>query len=124
MATEREHKPQRKVRHIGKGGTIAIPADLRARLGFEEGAAVVLQERDGGLLLLTTAQAEREDEAAREREAEEQRFWDEYNAAYARLRADPEAWRAELQERALWDNTLMDGLDPDEVWEESDFIQQ
>ena len=29
---------------------------------------------------------------------------------FARLRADPEVWQEELEERALWDCTLMDGL--------------
>lgn len=29
---------------------------------------------------------------------------------FARLRADPEAWQEELEERALWDCTLMDAL--------------
>lgn len=39
------------------------------------------------------------------------------NAAYAALRADPEAWRAEMAERRLWESTLLDGLDADEHWE-------
>ena len=39
-------------------------------------------------------------------------FFEQLNAGYAALRADPEAW-AELEaERKLWDATLMDGLDP------------
>lgn len=33
------------------------------------------------------------------------------NVAYAELRKNPKAWKAELEERALWDNTLGDGLD-------------
>jgi len=41
-------------------------------------------------------------------------FWDECNAAFAELRADPVAWAEELEERRLWDNTLMDGLEDDE----------
>src|SRR5688500_2341126 len=32
---------------------------------------------------------------------------------FARLRADPQAWQEELEERALWDCTLMDGLKDD-----------
>jgi hypothetical protein len=40
-----------------------------------------------------------------------QRFVEEANAAYAALRADPAAWAEELEERALWDTTLMDGLE-------------
>ena len=33
------------------------------------------------------------------------------NAAYAELRKDPKAWKEELEERALWETTLGDGLD-------------
>lgn len=40
-----------------------------------------------------------------------QRFWEQTNAAYAALRADPTAWQEELEERAQWDLTLADGLD-------------
>jgi hypothetical protein len=36
------------------------------------------------------------------------------NAGYAKLRADPQAWAAELAERELWDQTLADGVDQDE----------
>ena len=38
------------------------------------------------------------------------------NAAYARLREDPEEWAEIQRERAEWDGTLLDGLDPDEEW--------
>jgi hypothetical protein len=38
------------------------------------------------------------------------KFLDEVNAAYAALRNDPKAWRAERAEHALWDKTLADGL--------------
>src|ERR1700732_190980 len=43
-------------------------------------------------------------------------FFEQMNAGYAELRADPEAWAEHLAERKLWDATLMDGLDPDEQW--------
>ncbi len=43
-------------------------------------------------------------------------FLDAVNAGYAALRADPQAWADEQAERAAWDATLMDGLDPDERW--------
>ncbi len=33
------------------------------------------------------------------------------NDAYEALRQDPEAWKEELEERALWDVTLSDGLE-------------
>lgn len=39
------------------------------------------------------------------------------NAAFAALRADPDAWRDELDERAQWDVTLADDLRDDEETE-------
>ena len=45
-------------------------------------------------------------------------FFEQMNAGYAALRADPEAWAEHEAERKLWDATLMDGLDPDEQWTE------
>jgi hypothetical protein len=45
-------------------------------------------------------------------------FFEQLNAGYAELRADPQAWAEHLAERKLWDATLMDGLDPDERWTE------
>jgi predicted transcriptional regulator len=41
------------------------------------------------------------------------RFWEEVNAGYAALRSDPKAWKEELEERALFEGTLMDGLEDD-----------
>jgi predicted transcriptional regulator len=43
-------------------------------------------------------------------------FFDQLNAGYAELRADPQALADHLAEQQLWDATLMDGLDPDEHW--------
>jgi hypothetical protein len=40
-----------------------------------------------------------------------QLFFEQANAAYAALRSNPEEWKSELEERALWDVTLTDGLD-------------
>jgi predicted DNA-binding protein len=40
-----------------------------------------------------------------------ERFMEEANAAYARLKSDPEAWREELEERLAWDLTASDGLE-------------
>ena len=51
-----------------------------------------------------------------------QRILEEGNAAYARLREDPVAWAAWQQELAAWDATLMDGLDPDEIWTEDGYV--
>lgn len=46
-------------------------------------------------------------------------FFETLDAGYAELRRDPAAW-AELQaERQLWDSTLIDGLDPNENWDET-----
>jgi hypothetical protein len=40
------------------------------------------------------------------------RMLEETNRAYAALRADPLAWAEECAERAIWDITLQDGLEP------------
>jgi len=45
-------------------------------------------------------------------------FFEQFNAGYAALRAEPEAWAELESERKLWDATLMDGLDPEERWTE------
>jgi hypothetical protein len=45
-------------------------------------------------------------------------FFEQLNAGYATLRADPEAWAEHEAERKLWDTTLMDGLDSNERWTE------
>lgn len=45
-----------------------------------------------------------------------QKFWGEMRAAYAVIQSDPEAMAAEKKEFALWEVTLMDGLDPNETW--------
>ena len=36
---------------------------------------------------------------------------DRTNTAYAALRSNPDSWTEELEERALWDSALSDGLD-------------
>ncbi len=41
---------------------------------------------------------------------EERTFWSEYQSAVADLRANPQAWAAEQDERAAWDRTAGDGL--------------
>jgi len=49
-----------------------------------------------------------------ERAIEEYRrrlFFEQVNAAYQRLRDDAEAWREELEERAIFEGSLADGLD-------------
>jgi hypothetical protein len=44
---------------------------------------------------------------------ERERFLDVANAAFARLRDDPERWREEIRERSLWEGTLADDLSSD-----------
>jgi hypothetical protein len=43
---------------------------------------------------------------------------DQLNLDYASLREDATAWQAELAERHILDGTLLDGLDPNEIWTE------
>ena len=43
-------------------------------------------------------------------------FFEGVDKDYAALKSDPEAWADELQERKLFQNTSMDGLDVDESW--------
>jgi len=40
-----------------------------------------------------------------------EKFLDEVNAAYARLRTNPRAWKEELTERQTWDRALRDGIE-------------
>jgi predicted transcriptional regulator len=46
-------------------------------------------------------------------------FLEALNAAYAAMQADPQAQAEEAAELALWDMTLLDGLDDLEEWRES-----
>lgn len=45
-------------------------------------------------------------------------IFEEANRAYAVLQNDSQGWKEEHEERALWDNTLSDGLDWEEQWDE------
>jgi len=51
-------------------------------------------------------------------EHQKNRFFDSLGAAFSALKADPQSWAEEQQERAIWANTLSDDLEPDEVWTE------
>lgn len=42
-----------------------------------------------------------------------QAFFDSLNLSAQRLKGNPEAWKAELEERAAWDATLEDDLEED-----------
>jgi hypothetical protein len=43
-----------------------------------------------------------------------QRLLEQHNRAYAAVRADTELWRKELEERAIWDAALADGLEDED----------
>jgi len=40
-------------------------------------------------------------------------FLEKANAAFAALKADPQAWKEEQEERTAWDVALLDGLKDD-----------
>ena len=40
-----------------------------------------------------------------------EKFMEEANKAYRKVRSNKKAWQEELKERAEWDVTLMDGLE-------------
>ena len=45
-------------------------------------------------------------------------FFEQLDAAYAKLQEDPEAWESYQAELKLWDATLADGLPEGERWGE------
>ena len=49
--------------------------------------------------------------AAAVEEYERKLFWEQVNQEFADLPKDAKAWQHELEERALWDATLSDGLE-------------
>jgi AbrB family looped-hinge helix DNA binding protein len=99
-----------EVSKVGKRGAVVIPAALRRRFGIEEGSLVIAEAREEGVLI-RPAVALPTDEYRRQ-------FLAELDREFAALREDPEAWEEELAERRLLDGTLLDGLDPDELWTE------
>ena len=51
-------------------------------------------------------------------------FFAALDESYGRLRHDSQLWAEELKERQLLTGTLMDGLDPDELWtEDGDIVR-
>jgi predicted transcriptional regulator len=44
------------------------------------------------------------------KEYKRRRFFEQMDAAFARLRADEADWKEELSERRAWDGLLMDGI--------------
>lgn len=49
-------------------------------------------------------------------------FFEGVDKDFAGLRADPDAWSEEVQERRLSENSLMDGLDPNDLWTDSPVV--
>ena len=45
-----------------------------------------------------------------------EKFWQAMHEGFARLRADPVAWRAYQEEAALWDSASGDGLEDEEPY--------
>lgn len=87
---------------IGKRGTLVIPAALRRRYHLEDGAPVLVEEQDGGILLKpapVTPSAE-----------ERRRFFTALADQAASTRADATAWAEETAEREALAGTLLDGL--------------
>jgi hypothetical protein len=50
------------------------------------------------------------DDTLSKEEYRRRQIMEQTNAAFAALRADPDAWREELAEREVWDRALLDGL--------------
>jgi hypothetical protein len=78
--------------------TIRIPAETYERL------RALANERKQPIGQVVTVAVER---------VEAERFWDELEAAYDQLYADPDAAAAYEAETAAWDVTLLDGLEND-----------
>jgi AbrB family looped-hinge helix DNA binding protein len=95
---------------IGRRGTVVIPAKLRKQLGLDEGDLMIAEAVDGGVLLRPAAIAPTTTQASTDA------FFQNLSKAYAELQRDAKAWQEYVDEIREWDETLMDGLDADEVW--------
>lgn len=82
-------------------GTTTLRVDLATRSELQE-------------LVEMTGESMRELLAQAVKDYRRRRFLEQVNRDFERLRADPEAWAEELEERRLFENTLMDGLEDDE----------
>src|SRR6185369_13963538 len=83
------------------------------------GQAMVRISERARQTLREIAQSSEEPMQVLEKAVEEYRrrhFLERVNRAYELLREDPVAWTEVKRERASWDETLQDGLPPDEVW--------
>jgi predicted transcriptional regulator len=78
--------------------TIRIPAETHERL---RALATARQQPIGQVVTVAVEHLEAE------------RFWDELEAAYEQLYADPAAAAEYEAETAAWDATLLDGLETD-----------
>jgi hypothetical protein len=83
------------------------------------GVTVRVSEKSYQVLQELAAQSGKPMQTILEQAIEEHRrrlFMEALNADYAALQRDPEAWAEYQKELALWECTLMDGLDPNERW--------
>lgn len=51
-------------------------------------------------------------------EYQKKRFFDTLEAGFQALKNDGKAWNEEQQERQEWGSTLLDNIEPDEIWTE------
>jgi AbrB family looped-hinge helix DNA binding protein len=93
---------------MGRRGTVVIPAELRRQYGLGEGSHLIAEARPEGILLRPARLLA--DEAPGWRE----RLFDAYHAEMAALRQDPDAWAEEIADQQLLDETLADGLEPED----------
>lgn len=90
---------------MGKRGTLVIPSVLRRRYHLEDGAPVLVEEQDGGLLLKPAPVTPTEEER--------RRFFTVLADQVASTRAAATAWAEETAEREALAGTLLDGLAED-----------
>ena len=81
----------------------------------ERDCVTMLRINDRTKAALRSLAAERGESMARVVEglvdaARTEQFFAAADAAYRRVRSDPEGWAAELDDRAAWESTLGDGL--------------
>ena len=85
-------------------------------------ATVRISEETHNLLRDMAAERDESMQAVLDKALEQyrrQRFWEDMKTAYAAIEREPEALAAEKREFALFEGTLMDGLDPYEDWAEA-----
>ena len=51
-------------------------------------------------------------------EYQKKRFFDTLEAGFQALKNNSRAWSEEQQERQIWENTLLDSVEQDEIWTE------